>query len=333
MFNELYHYLRNMKKEFDKKYAGASLQVLERAIFNEKEDRGESTDPSKYDADITLKYRIRLILLHELYCEKMPSEVTRNSLKKWRELEEDYADLEKTLCHEAETILGGESEDTLQSEIRKLEAYIQKTGLEANEKEEIYQDLSGKSSISDFLKLFAEVKRGNLSVSLRESQDCINFLTQTCEALVDKIEKKERKLSLLKENATKLNDEKRTLEKSFTWLERWAFEDLNGSANAFKRFVLWVYNLFPSQTIQDRSLILGRQVKEAYSAYTENTKNIDGVESDIKELKSHLKSHTKELDEAKKRNTNALKFTTPQNEPTSRETETNELEFRSRGLH
>lgn len=84
MFNDLYHYLLNIKKELTEKYASASVQVIERAIFNEKQDRAESTDPSKYDTSISLKYRIRLIILRELYCEKMPPQVTEKSLKNGR---------------------------------------------------------------------------------------------------------------------------------------------------------------------------------------------------------------------------------------------------------
>ncbi|ARG98590.1 hypothetical protein B6N58_13490 [Legionella micdadei] len=298
------------------------MQVIERAIFNEKQDRAESTDPSKYDTSISLKYRIRLIILRELYCEKMPPQVTEKSLKKWQELAQAYTNLEKTLCNEAEATLREGSEETLQSEIRKLEIYIQKTGLEGSvEESEFFPEIPAKSSTRDFLKLIAEVKKRHLSVSLRESQDCINSLTEKSEELVNKIKENEENLSRLKEKEGELNDNKLSLEKSFTWLERWGLEDINKQANVFKQLVFWVYNFFSSQRIQDRSLVLSRQIRDAYSASTENVQNISNLKSEIKELKRHHQNLEKDLNEAKKRNATALKLITPKSEPTVKETD------------
>ncbi|KTC95786.1 hypothetical protein [Legionella erythra] len=315
MFNRLYHHFLSQKQQFNHDYQHATLEELDHAIREANALRKKETSDRHYayDEANTNHYLITMLLLNDLYCRKMPPIEDEAHLKKWQELEQKYTYLEARLIQGQAYSAEEEKYDEVASEVTSLNDYLRETSLKGDIESFIAQTPT-RGEMGDFLRLMAAVKKDHFEASLTASTYQVSYLTETYEKLTQQLIDKQNQLIVLNKQHEELKAQNQQLEESNTWVYQWGLQVANKQANGFQRLVIWAFNFFTSEPIQDRARMLGKKLWEADSKVLESTQNIRNVNSEVKSLRESLESTTNALNDAKQKHAEIIKSITPATE-------------------
>lgn len=314
MFNNLYHHFLSKKQQFNHDYQHATLEELNHDIVEMNALRRKETSAhDDYDEVKTLQHLITMLLFNDLYCRKMPPIEDEAHLNKWKELEQEYTRLEERLIRVQAYSQEEEKYDQVVSEVKNLNDYLRETGLKGDIESFITQT-PARGEMGDFLRLMAAVKKDHLHPSLTISEYQISDLTKICAELSNQFEIKNDQLSNLNSQHAQHLAELQHLEESNTWVYQWGLQVANKQANGFQRLVIWAFNFFTSEPIQDSARMLGEKLWEAHSKVVESTQNIRNVKSEVKSLREALEFTTNDLNDAKQKKAEIIKLITPASE-------------------
>lgn len=316
MFNDLYHYFLAKKQQFNRDYENATPEEVRKAIKEVlASQNAETLNDTSYDETKQREHQIVRLLLIDLHCRKMPPVESKVDLEKWEGLESDYTSMEKRLISMQVYSIDKQDREyedyfqVVEDEVKNLDAYIQTTGLEGDIEPFIAQ-APARGEMGDFLRLMAEIKKSHLSAALVHSNYRVGYLTRACTILTEQFETKNSELIDLRRAQDELKTQRQNLEKSNTWVYRWGFQAAHQQANRFQRLVLWAFNFFTSEPIQDSACKLQGDIQKVYVDTTENSKKIAVVSRDVSGLNQLYRDKRQELDHAKKRQAEIVKTIT-----------------------
>ncbi|MDX1836650.1 hypothetical protein DIZ81_00475 [Legionella taurinensis] len=320
MFNALYHHFLAKQQQFNSDYQNATLEEVGKATKGIlASQNAETLNQFHYDEAKQREHQIVRLLLNDLYCRKMPPAENEVDLEKWEGLEQDYTYLEERLLSTQVYFVGREDQkdddylEVVEDEVKNLDDYIRKTGLEGDIEPFIAEDPT-RGEMGDFLRLMAAVKQNHLSAALVHSNYRVGHLERTYATLTEQFELKHGQLAHLMSQYDELKTQRENLEKSNTWVYKWGIQAACQQANRFQRLVLWAFNFFTSEPIQDSARRLQGEIGKAYTDTTEVSKKISSLGSEVNKLNQRCKEKGDDLNHAKKRQVEIAKIITPTGE-------------------
>ncbi|QRN04284.1 hypothetical protein GH742_10565 [Legionella sp. MW5194] len=320
MFNTLYHHFLAKQKQFNSDYQNATLEEVGKATKGIlASQNAEKSNQFHYDEAKQREHQIVRLLLNDLYCRKMPPAENEVDFNKWEGLERDYTYLEERLLSTQVYFVGREDQkdddylEVVKHEVKNLDDYIRKTGLEGDI-EQFITETPTRGEMGDFLRLMAAVKQNHLRAALVHSNYRVGYLERTYPDLTKRFEEKNDQLDRLIRQYDELKTKRENLEKSNTWVYKWGFQAACQQANRFQRLVLWAFNFFTSEPIQDSACRLQDDIKKAYADTTVVSKRISSLETKVSNLNKQCKEKGNDLNDAKKRQMEIAKIITSTSE-------------------